>query len=90
MSLIIVDDANKQFDYFMHVTMDREIHLYSNISKINKKNSTALEVIPNADDYAKHYENQGYTMNQSLYDILIRDFNSNLVNGEERLVPWII
>lgn len=92
MSFIIVDDANKQFDYFMHVTLDREIHLNSNISKINKKNSTQLKPIPDADadGYVKYYEDLGYSMNQGLYDKLISDFNYNLAEGEKHLVPWII
>ncbi len=55
MNLLIIDDVNKQFDYFMHTSTDIQNHIISNILKINKKNNSALQIITGTD--SKYYEN---------------------------------
>lgn len=87
MNLLIIDNANKQFDYYMHTSTDIQNHIISNILKINKKNSSALQIITDTD--SQHYENLGYIMNQGIYDKLLYNYNANLIDGEKPLIRWL-
>ncbi|AZB25289.1 hypothetical protein EG339_12220 [Chryseobacterium bernardetii] len=87
MNLIIVDNSTKQFDYFMHASLDIQNHIIANILKINKKNNTCLTVITETE--TNYYEDLGYIINQGLYDNLVFEYNSNLVEGEKELIRWI-
>lgn len=71
----------------MHASLDIQNHIIANILKINKKNNTCLTVITETE--TNYYEDLGYIINQGLYDNLVFEYNSNLVEGEKELIRWI-
>lgn len=86
MSLVIVDDANKKFHFYVYCTETQALFIMGNINKINTKNKSYLTVQENVD--SKYFENIGYEMDQALFDRLVLDYNSNIAEDEKYLDLW--
>lgn len=87
MNLLIIDTVNKEFHPYMQVNEKIEMFIRGNIIKINRKYNSYFEV--HMDEEIRFWEDQGYKMNQGLFDKLIIDYNSDLREGEQRLDLWV-
>lgn len=87
MNLVVVDHVSKSYHPYIDVIHEIEMFICKNIIAINRKYNSFLVVQTDID--TKIFQDQGYTMNQALFDSLVMKYNNELVPGEERLELWI-
>ncbi|RLD53914.1 MAG: hypothetical protein DRJ05_15625 [Bacteroidetes bacterium] len=75
-NIIIKDYVNKLMQEFHHLKEETELLINDNKNKINMKDYH-LSVETLTDGTTKYWINQGYKIDNSLYDRLIIEYNQN-------------
>ena len=72
--IIIKDNKNKVFEILKNLREETELLICQNINTINGTTPN-IQIETYVDDIATYWIGKGYTIDQSLYDRLILDYN---------------
>ena len=89
-NILIRDSRNKICSKMLSLREETELFISGNVNAINQKNNNA-DISINTIEIGfstKGLENQGWTIDDGLYDKLIIQYNSN-ANGKTLLTRWI-
>jgi hypothetical protein len=89
-NILLRDNRNKICSKILSLREETELLISGNINAINQKNGNA-DININTIDFGfstKDLENQGWTIDDGLYDKLIIQYNSK-ANGKALLTRWI-
>lgn len=87
MNLVITDSVNKKFHPYIEANAEIENFIMGNINAINAKNNTFLTVQMGIN--VQLLKDQGYTMDQGMFEKLVFEYNANLTSGQKRLDLWL-
>lgn len=74
-SIVIKDPINKHLEVLKNLREETEFLISSNINTINKVTNKTIQIESYVDEIENYWIENGYSINQSLYDKLIIDYN---------------